>query len=128
MGCQQSKQQDVNIRFEVKNFELKYEKHNSSFLATESYAGKGNILAVGDPIKMKKPYLVLLKINRIKGGLETDTDKERKIYVLVDEGIGEVLTFDYHQLYGEEKKKLFEKPEYKIEVLGYMPFITQKAQ
>lgn len=126
LGCQPTKQQRENIRFEIKNFELRYELNKSQYAPNESYGGKGVIFAVGDQNLINKPYLVLIKTTKVKGGLETATEKEWVYYSIVNNGIGEVTTYDWHNLYGDEKFKSFEKPEYKIEILGYIPFIIQK--
>jgi hypothetical protein len=119
LGCQPVKTQS-NVSFEVKNFELKYEE-SKLFSTSESYTGKGTIIATGDPAEIKKPYLVLLKITRISGGSETDTKTEQTDFSLVENGLGTFTTFDIRSA-----NKKFEKPEYKIEVIGYIPFILQK--
>lgn len=127
-SCQKLTPNNKDIKFELKNFELKYEKSDLKFAPSEQYTGKGNILAVGDPQLVKKPYMVLIKITRIKGGLETDTNKEYTSTLLVNDGIAEIATYDYHRLYDTEKDKPFTKPEYQVKILGYIPFILFKAE
>jgi hypothetical protein len=119
LGCQPLKTN--NVKFEVKNFELKREENKSRFSTIESYLGKGTVIATGDQNNIKKPYLVLLKITRVSGGSETDTNKEWRTYILVDDGLGEFSTYD-----NSSEKKKFEKLEYKIEIIGYIPFILQR--
>ena len=115
---------EKNIKFEVRNFELKYEKNEyGAGIMSETFTGKGNIIATGDQNEVKKPYLVLLKITRVSGGSATDTNKEWKYHVLVYEGLGEFNTYDSNT----DKTKKFERPEYKIVVIGYLPFILQST-
>lgn len=125
-GCGQAKQ---NIKFEVQNFKIEYKSDSSEISVNETYTGQGMIIATGDPRLVKKPYLVLIKITRIKGGLETDTDNIETYSVPVHDGTGIIKTYDSHYSISSEylpSSKLnpkFEKPEYKIEILGYLPLI-----
>lgn len=101
-----------DIKFEVANFEL---NHNNSGVF-ESYSGKGTIIAVGKETLVKKPYLVLLEINRISGGSKDFTGTEYK-NVVVYNGIGQFSTYD-----SEINDKLI-KPNYEFKIIGYMPYI-----
>jgi len=124
-GCGQSKR---NIRFVFQNFTIEHEsKEEYSEMKVESYEGQGTIIAVGDSDLVKKPYSVLIKVTRIKGGLETDTNNENIYPIDVCDGMGTFTTSDRNYLWqGEEKIKSFEKPEYKIEILGYIPYLPNK--
>lgn len=124
VGCQPLGKTEKSIKFEVRNFELKYEKNEyGAGGMSEVFNGKGNIVATGDQNEVKKPYLVLLKTTKLSGGSPKDASKEFKYYHLVYEGLGEFGTYDYNN----DKTIKFERPEYKFEVIGYLPFILQST-
>lgn len=125
-GCGQAKQ---NIKFEVQNFKIEYKSDVSEISTNETYTGQGIIIATGDPRIVKEPYLVLIRITKTKGGLETDTDNIKTYTVPVYGGTGIVETYDSHYsisstyLPSPKLNPKFEKPEYKIEILGYSTLV-----
>ncbi len=109
-----------NIGFEVKEFTLDHKEDRSSIFRSESYTGRGTIAAVGDPELVKKPYLVVVQLTKVKGGRETDTEKVSTRIIEVVNGIGQITTFD--NMWGKEK---LEQPEYKIDIIGHVQLTSQ---
>lgn len=119
IGCGSDGQKaPAKLTFEIKEFNMKYDDTEYS----KSYSGEGSILAVGDAIAVKKPYLVFVKYEKTKGGALTEEKKGVKTIEVVD-GIGKITTFDSTNKKGEN----IEKPEYIFEVVGYVPLIPLKA-
>jgi hypothetical protein len=120
IGCS-SHEQEVSakgVTFEIKEFHVTY----SDTALSKSYSGQGTILAVGDPETVKKPYIVLVKYEKVKGGNPTE-EKKGVLTVNVFDGIGEVTTYDSTFKKGDK----IEKPEYKFEVVGYIPLVPVKT-
>jgi hypothetical protein len=101
------------VKFEIKNFELKYKESDYS----KSYSGEGTVLAVGNPDATKSPYMVIVSIEKSKGGNAED-DQKTVLVVPVIDGLGKITTYTT-----ATKKENLEKPEYKIEVNGYVQLL-----
>ncbi len=108
------------VSFEVKELDLQYHKKPFRPFGWEQkgYYGTGIIMAVGEPAFVRQPYIVMIKITRIKGGLKTATNKERLDFIPVINGIGKFETND--TTITDEK---IEKPEYNVYVVGYKTVI-----
>jgi hypothetical protein len=102
----------LDIRFEVKDLQLKFDEGSSD----HSYSGEAPIIALGNPALVKQPYIVLVSVEKVKGGDPTESKKLTDTIVVVD-GLGMIKTRDS----ADPKKVKFEKPEYNFSIKGYLP-------
>jgi hypothetical protein len=114
------------ISFELKEFKITYEERKFIFDSfSKGYFGESTIIAVGDPALVKKPHIVLVRSKRTNGGKVGDPDTKEMNCVMVVDGIGKVKTNDFVIQSGKESiKGKLEKPEYKIEIIGYRTIET----
>lgn len=99
-------------KFEVSNFELEKETTNYTTIDNETrYTGKGTIKTKDK----KNNYLVVVKQELKSGGTNT-SEKIEYFNVLVSEGKGEFLTYEYGSV------NEIKKPEYDFEVIAYLKF------
>lgn len=99
---------NIKPNFEITDFKISSDTTDYTSIANSTtYKGNG-ILTTSDK---KGVYIVALKQTLKSGGSE-DSKKESVDMVLVSNGKGEFLTYDY----GDVGK--IEKPDYKFEIIG----------
>ncbi len=99
----------TQISFQIKNFHLNLTEHFST------YRGTGTIVPSGNPELVKRPYLVFLKSEKIKGGSLTEERRTVRSIEVVD-GVGTFDTYDR----ATNRDDMFEKPEYEFSIIGYL--------
>lgn len=97
-------------KFQIGNFNMETEKNEYKYTDTSiSYTGKGEVVCSD----LKNPYIVIVKVEKISGGKEDD-EKEQIQQVIVNQGKGTIITYDY----GSEKE--ITRPKYSFEIKGYI--------
>jgi hypothetical protein len=107
-----------NVSFEISPLSVNHEVTDTSYYS-ESYRSEGTITVKASEPDANKPYLVLINVTQTNKTNAKFTFGTGYNNVIVVNGKG---SFSISSSGGLKKEDPITKPEYKVEVIGYLPY------